>query len=97
MAEPVSIMVETFGTGNVPDQVLERAVRDVFDLTPAGIIKALDLRNPIYRPTAAYGHFGRTAREATVHGKTVRLFTWEDPVHAAELLEAAQQLELTGA
>ena len=97
VAEPVSIMIETFGTGNVPDPVLERAVRDVFDLTPGGIIKALDLRNPIYRPTAAYGHFGRAVREETVHGKTVRLFTWEDPVHAAELLEAAQQLEPTGA
>jgi S-adenosylmethionine synthetase len=97
VAEPVSIMVESFGTGTVPDQALERAVRDVFDLTPAGIIKALDLRNPIYQPTAAYGHFGRTSREETVHGKTVRLFTWEEPVHAGELAEAAQQLEPTGA
>jgi S-adenosylmethionine synthetase len=97
VAEPVSIMVETFGTGNVPDQVLERAVRDVFDLTPGGIIKALDLRNPIYRPTASYGHFGRVAREETVYGKTVNLFTWEDTVHASQLAEAAQQLEPTGA
>ena len=57
--EPVSVMVQTFGTGAVPDSQIERAVREVFDLTPAGIIKALDLRKPIYSPTAAYGHFGR--------------------------------------
>ncbi|HEY7684265.1 MAG TPA: methionine adenosyltransferase [Gemmatimonadales bacterium] len=57
--DPVSIMVHTFGTGVVPDTRLERAVREVFDLTPGGIIKALDLRKPIYSPTAAYGHFGR--------------------------------------
>ncbi|MCZ6917699.1 MAG: methionine adenosyltransferase [Gemmatimonadetes bacterium] len=97
VAEPVSIMVETFGTGNVPDQLLERAVREVFDLTPAGIIKVLDLRNPIYLATAAYGHFGRTPREDTVHGKAVKLFTWEDPVYASALAEAAQQLEPTNA
>ncbi len=57
--DPVSVMVDTFGTGVVPNSRLEAAVRDCFDLTPAGIIKALDLRQPIYSPTAAYGHFGR--------------------------------------
>src|SRR2546422_8411392 len=53
-------MVDTFGTGVVPDDALEDAVREVFDLQPRGIIEALSLRNPIYRSTAAYGHFGRT-------------------------------------
>src|SRR5512143_4130958 len=59
VAQPVSVMVDTFGTGTVPDAALERAVREVFDLTPRGIIKALKLKRPIYSPTAAYGHFGR--------------------------------------
>ncbi|OJF76416.1 MAG: methionine adenosyltransferase [Treponema sp. CETP13] len=57
---PVSIMVETFGTGVVPDEKIEAAVKDVFDCTPAGIIKTLDLKRPIYQATAAYGHFGRS-------------------------------------
>src|SRR2546421_5640773 len=58
VAQPVSVMIDTFGTGVVADEAIEDAVRDVFDLTPLGIIKALNLRNPIYRATAAYGHFG---------------------------------------
>jgi S-adenosylmethionine synthetase len=90
VAEPVSVMVDSFGTGAVPDATLERAVREVFDLTPKGIIQALDLRNPIYRATAAYGHFGRTARDAEVDGNKVRLFTWEDPRAAADLKEAVK-------
>ncbi|WP_027355839.1 methionine adenosyltransferase [Desulfofundulus thermocisternus] len=60
VARPVSIMVDTFGTGRVSDELLVRLIREHFDLRPAGIIKALDLRRPIYRRTAAYGHFGRT-------------------------------------
>ena len=60
VAEPVSILVKTHGTGSVADEKLEAAVRAVFDLTPRGIIEALDLRRPIYRQTAAYGHFGRS-------------------------------------
>jgi S-adenosylmethionine synthetase len=59
VAEPVSIAVDTFGTGRIPDQEIVRAVRKVFDLTPKGIIDALELRRPIYLDTAAYGHFGR--------------------------------------
>jgi S-adenosylmethionine synthetase len=59
-AEPVSIMVETFGTGVISDEKIEGLVRDIFDLRPAAIIHNLDLRRPIYRQTAAYGHFGRT-------------------------------------
>jgi S-adenosylmethionine synthetase len=77
VAEPVSVLVHTFGTGKVPNAVLERAVREVFDLTPRGIIKALNLRSPIYRPTAAYGHFGRKAAKAKVGGASVHLFPWE--------------------
>ena len=59
VAEPVSIMVDTFGTGTVSDEKLEAAVEKVFDLRPAAIIRDLDLRKPIYRPLAAYGHMGR--------------------------------------
>ncbi|WP_407397786.1 methionine adenosyltransferase [Anaerovibrio sp.] len=60
VAKPVSIMVDTFGTGKVDDRTLEELVQKNFDLRPAGIIKMLDLRRPIYAKTAAYGHFGRT-------------------------------------
>ena len=59
VAEPVSVLVETFGTGTVSEEALSQAVRQVFDFTPAGIIRELDLRRPIYRPLAAYGHMGR--------------------------------------
>lgn len=60
VAQPVSISIDTFGTNTVPEDALIQAVRDNFDLRPAGIIDMLDLRKPIYRQTAAYGHFGRT-------------------------------------
>jgi len=59
VAEPVSVFVNTYGTGKVEESQIEEAVRKVFDLTPQGIISTLDLQRPIYRPTAAYGHFGR--------------------------------------
>ena len=59
VAKPVSIMVDTFGTGTVADETIEQAVEKVFDLTPAAIIRDLDLRKPIYRQLAAYGHMGR--------------------------------------
>lgn len=67
VAEPVSIMVETFGTNHVPESDIERAIKDVFDLRPGAIIDNLDLRRPIYRLTSNYGHFGRELSE----------FTWE--------------------
>jgi len=67
VADPVSVMVDTFGTGSIPDEQIEKRIRDVFILKPAGIIKSLDLLRPIYLLTAAYGHFGRTEPE----------FTWE--------------------
>ena len=60
VARPMSVMVDTFGTGKLSDQKLVEIVREEFDLRPAGIIKMLDLRRPIYKQTAAYGHFGRT-------------------------------------
>lgn len=59
VAEPVSVFVNTFGTGKIDDSQIEKAVWEHFDLTPAGIIRTLDLKKPIYSPTAAYGHFGR--------------------------------------
>lgn len=65
VAHPVSIMVETFGTGVVSDEKMIELIRAHFDLRPAGIIKTLDLRRPIYRQTAAYGHFGRTDLDLT--------------------------------
>ncbi|MBR6701664.1 MAG: methionine adenosyltransferase domain-containing protein, partial [Clostridia bacterium] len=60
VAEPVSVFVETYGTGVIPDTDIAALVKEKFDLTPAGIIKTLDLRRPIYRQCAAYGHMGRT-------------------------------------
>ncbi len=67
MAQPISILVETFGTSTIDHELIEHAVRDVFDLRPAAIVRQLDLMRPIYRTTAAYGHFGRSLPE----------FTWE--------------------
>ncbi len=75
VAEPVSIYVETFGTGKVSNDELVKKIRKTFDLTPAGIIDALELRKPIYRRTAAYGHFGREEKG----------FTWELTNKANEL------------
>jgi S-adenosylmethionine synthetase len=75
--EPVSVMVETFGTGVVSDGELEKAVREIFDLTPRGIIRQLDLLRPIFRKTACYGHFGRELEE----------FSWEKTDRVAELKE----------
>jgi S-adenosylmethionine synthetase len=60
VVEPVSIMVDTHGTNKVDEEKIEKAVREIFDLTPRGIIESLDLLKPIYRKTAAYGHFGRS-------------------------------------
>ena len=63
VAEPVSIRIDTFGTCTAPEEDIVEAVRKVFDLTPSGIIKELDLRKPIYASTSAYGHFGNTIRD----------------------------------
>ena len=75
VAEPVSVMVDTMGTATVDESRLVDAVRQIFPLTPKGIIEYLDLRRPIYRKTAAFGHFGRTEPE----------FTWEQTNKAADL------------
>src|SRR5882724_9171792 len=69
VAEPVSILIDTFDTGTVPDQKLASALRELFDFRPAGIIKTLGLKRPIYKATAAYGHFGRVPHNG--------LFPWE--------------------
>ncbi|MDO7866877.1 methionine adenosyltransferase [Nocardioides jiangxiensis] len=78
VAKPVGVFVETFGTGVVPDEKIQEAVLEVFDLRPAAILRDLDLRRPIYAKTAAYGHFGRELPE----------FTWER-TDRAEALKAA--------
>lgn len=79
VAQPVSIMVETFGTGRIEDGRIEELIRAHFDLRPAGIIRTLDLRRPIYRQTSAYGHFGRPDLD----------LPWERTDRAQELREAA--------
>ena len=75
--EPVSVMVDTFGTASVDETSIEHAVRDVFDLTPRGIIDALGLRAPIYQRTASYGHFGRETCSTQRNGRDVTYFSWE--------------------
>jgi S-adenosylmethionine synthetase len=82
VAEPVSVLVDTFGTGVVPDDRIAKGVRDIFDLRPAAIIKTLGLKKPIYRPTASYGHFGRTPQGDC--------FTWERTDRIADLRTAAR-------
>ncbi|HVN75546.1 MAG TPA: methionine adenosyltransferase [Thermoanaerobaculaceae bacterium] len=82
VAEPVSVMVDTSGTGVIPDERLTKLVREVFPLTPRGIIEELDLLQPFYRITASYGHFGRTEPE----------FRWESLHHVPALLAAAKKL-----
>lgn len=85
VAEPVSVYVQTFGTGTVSDREIEAAVKEVFDLTPRGITRDLDLRKPIYRATAAYGHFGRTPYTEG-RGKSAKtFFTWERTDRVAAL------------
>ena len=90
VAQPVSIMVDSFGTGALPDSRLERIVREVFDLTPRGIIDSLKLKRPIYGPTAAYGHFGRKPYAGVVNGRRVDFFTWERTDRVKDLLAAAR-------
>ncbi|HEU5170442.1 MAG TPA: methionine adenosyltransferase [Gemmatimonadales bacterium] len=90
VAEPVSILVDTFGTGVLPDRRLEQIVREVFDLTPRGIIDTLKLKRPIFGPTASYGHFGRRPRAGKYGDKTVELFTWERTDRVKELQSAAR-------
>jgi S-adenosylmethionine synthetase len=79
VAHPMSILIETFGTNTVPEDVIEKAVRDVFDLRPAAIVRDLELKRPIYRETAAYGHFGRDRPG----------FSWEHPTRLDDFKAAA--------
>jgi len=88
VAEPVSVMVDTFGTSTVPESSIMDAVREEFDLTPRGIIAALDLRKPIYSATTAYGHFGRTPKKVGNGRSSMTLFTWERTDRAAKLARA---------
>jgi len=90
VAEPVSVRADSFGTGTVPDATIEQAVREVFDLRPRAIIEALGLQRPIYRPTAAYGHFGREPYVERVDGHEVQFFTWERTDRVADLRAAAK-------
>jgi len=78
VAEPTSISINTFGTGKLSDDVIINLIRENFDLRPRGLIEMLDLKRPIYRQTAAYGHFGRELPD----------FTWEK-TDKAELLKKA--------
>jgi S-adenosylmethionine synthetase len=88
VAEPVSVMADTFGTGTIPDSLITELIRAFFKLTPKAIIETLDLRRPIYRPTAAYGHFGRTGPG----------FTWERTDKADAIRkEAASQTPVAAA
>src|ERR1051325_2451684 len=81
VAQPVSVLVETFGTAVIPEDKIARVVQENFDLSLKGIIQALELKRPIYRATASYGHFGRTPEEGQ--------FTWEKTDRASDLKKAA--------
>ena len=78
VAKPVSLLVETFGTNTVDAEAIENAVKEIFDLRPAAIVRDLDLRRPIYKKTAAYGHFGRSEKD----------FTWEATPRVDDLKSA---------
>ena len=82
VAHPLSVMVDTHGTSDIPEEILVEAVQMVFDLTPDGIISTLDLRRPIYRQVASYGHFGRTDVDVP----------WEKENRINELQAAVKQL-----
>jgi S-adenosylmethionine synthetase len=81
VAQPVSVLVDTFGTGTISETAIAKIVQDVFNLTPKGIIQTLDLKRPIYRSTASYGHFGRTPEDGH--------FTWEKTDRVEDLKKAA--------
>ncbi|MEF2147393.1 methionine adenosyltransferase [Luteimonas sp. FXH3W] len=96
VAEPTSISVNTFGTGRISDDQIDKLIRAHFDLRPYGIVKMLDLVHPIYQPTAAYGHFGRKPYELSYTGldgktETATAFSWEK-TDKAEILRKAAKL-----
>lgn len=78
-SEPISLMINGFGTAKIPESKIKKVIRDNFDLSPRGIIKKLDLLRPIYKKTACYGHFGRSEKE----------FTWEKTDSAPALRKQA--------
>jgi S-adenosylmethionine synthetase len=84
VAQPVSVLVDTFGTGVIPESKLAKIVQENFDLRPKGIIEVLELKSPIFRPTAAYGHFGRTPENGR--------FTWEKTDRSEEIKRAATKV-----
>jgi S-adenosylmethionine synthetase len=90
VAEPVSVMVDTFGTSVVPEAAIMDAVSREFDLTPRGIIQALDLRKPIYSATSAYGHFGRAPKKIGRGRSAMTQFSWERTDRAAALERAVR-------
>lgn len=98
VAEPVSVRVDTFGTGAVPDTEITRAIKSCFDLTPKGIMESLELRKPIYSATSAYGHFGRkpekvafrTSGDGDARTVNATTFTWERTNKVAELQRAVR-------
>ena len=81
VAEPVSVLIDTFGTGTISETTIAKIAQEVFNLTPKGIIQTLDLKRPIYRSTASYGHFGRTPEDGH--------FTWERTDRVEDLKKAA--------
>ena len=81
VAQPVSVLVDTFGTGSISETTIAKIVQEIFNLTPKGIIQTLDLKRPIYRSTASYGHFGRTPEDGH--------FTWEKTDRVEDLKKAA--------
>ena len=83
VSRPISVLVDTHHTGVVPDNVIEQAVKEVFDLRPGAIIRDLKLRRPIFQKTAAYGHFGRQDAD----------FTWEDTNKVEQLKDAVAKIE----
>ena len=87
VAEPTSISISTFGTGKISDEQIVALVRRHFDLRPYAITKMLDLLHPMYKVTAAYGHFGRTPQNVTVDDDSFSTFTWEK-TDKAEALKA---------
>lgn len=90
VVEPVSIDVETYGTGEMADEAITAAVREVFDFRPKAIIEALSLKDPIFKATATYGHFGRKPQDMKcAKGRTVRLFPWEETNRVQDLKTAA--------
>ena len=88
--EPVSIMVDTFGTGQASDSAITGAVREVFDLTPGGIISTLDLRKPIFSSTSSYGHFGRAPEKVGNGKRAMTRFSWEKTDKVGDLRRAVR-------